>query len=335
MEIILKTMTLWDFKFSRRRVWCSELSSAIYCRVKWLSTDVSEVHTASIIRESHTVNLSGEATLRCIRRFESLRIKKAKHFWPLSFLLRCRDQGTIPRFLQFHHYIHSEAAERIYHRTSFSLLRERIHDTRRALDGISRALLGLHLRLAGRLSVDDWSLLDRITFERAAQVAAVDKARQCSKFERLHGAQHRATQADHRKTVINLNSIPLEDAAYSALSKGLNYAVSPAALLIEDFLTGVERAIRSLPVEVAEQVRQETVRILKVSNKPRDNLSRAEEGCTVPSHQRRPHSNPCRQGQRDGDPQHHGLQWENLGPSQGPDLSEIGQRPHWRCWTED
>jgi hypothetical protein len=29
----------WDFKFSRRRVWCSELSSGLYCRVKWLSTD--------------------------------------------------------------------------------------------------------------------------------------------------------------------------------------------------------------------------------------------------------------------------------------------------------
>jgi hypothetical protein len=34
---------LWDFKFSRRRVWCSELSCGMYCRVKWLLTDVSEV----------------------------------------------------------------------------------------------------------------------------------------------------------------------------------------------------------------------------------------------------------------------------------------------------
>jgi hypothetical protein len=36
---------MWDFKFSRRRVWCSELSSGMYCRVKWLSTDVLEVRT--------------------------------------------------------------------------------------------------------------------------------------------------------------------------------------------------------------------------------------------------------------------------------------------------
>jgi hypothetical protein len=40
---------MWDFKFSRRRVWSSELSSGMYCRVKWLSTDVSEVRAASII----------------------------------------------------------------------------------------------------------------------------------------------------------------------------------------------------------------------------------------------------------------------------------------------
>jgi hypothetical protein len=33
--------------------WCSELSSGLYCRVKWLSTDVSEVRTASIIRDEY------------------------------------------------------------------------------------------------------------------------------------------------------------------------------------------------------------------------------------------------------------------------------------------
>jgi hypothetical protein len=41
---------MWDFKFSRRRVWSSE-SSWIYCHVlNWMLTDVSEVCAASIIR---------------------------------------------------------------------------------------------------------------------------------------------------------------------------------------------------------------------------------------------------------------------------------------------
>jgi hypothetical protein len=38
---------------------CSELSSGIYCRVKLLSTDVSEVRTASIIRESRRMRWMG------------------------------------------------------------------------------------------------------------------------------------------------------------------------------------------------------------------------------------------------------------------------------------
>jgi hypothetical protein len=99
----------------------SETSVDIHFTRQYNPEDSSEHHTRR--REnlkSHIVNLHGEATLRCIRRFESLRIKKAKRLCSLSFLLRCRDQGTIPRFLQFHHYIHSEAAERIYRRTSFT-----------------------------------------------------------------------------------------------------------------------------------------------------------------------------------------------------------------------
>jgi hypothetical protein len=138
---------------------------------------------------------------------------------------------------------------------------------------MSLALLRLHLRLAGELSADDWALLDHITLERAAQVAADDKTRQCSQFQQLHRAQHPATQADYKKTVINLSSLPQEDAAYLAL--GLNYAVSPTVLRIEDILTGVEKATVSPPVEAAEEVRQETILILKASGRPRDNLSGA------------------------------------------------------------
>jgi hypothetical protein len=40
----------------------------------------------------HTVNFYGEATLRFVRRFESLRIKYAKGLCSLQFLLRCRDK---------------------------------------------------------------------------------------------------------------------------------------------------------------------------------------------------------------------------------------------------
>jgi hypothetical protein len=45
---------------------------------------------------------------------------------------------------------------------------------------------------------------------------------------------------------------------------------------MEDILTGVEKAIKSVPVEKAEEARQETVRIIKNSSRPKDNLTRKE-----------------------------------------------------------
>jgi hypothetical protein len=46
------TLTSADYlcpNYSHSYTSCSELSSGLYCHVKWLLTDVSEVHTASII----------------------------------------------------------------------------------------------------------------------------------------------------------------------------------------------------------------------------------------------------------------------------------------------
>jgi hypothetical protein len=53
-------------------------------------------------------------------------------------------------------------------------------------------------------------------------------------------AQHSNPLADNKKTVVKLNDVPLEDSAYSALRKSMNYAVAPAVLPIDDILSGVE-----------------------------------------------------------------------------------------------
>jgi hypothetical protein len=47
--------------------------------------------------------------------------------------------------------------------------------------------------------------------------------------------------------------------------------VTPRALPIEDILAGVEKAVQSLSVEMAEKTRQETVRIIKAPPDPETN----------------------------------------------------------------
>jgi hypothetical protein len=98
------------------------------------------------------------------------------------------------------------------------------------------------------------------------------RARHYKKFQHLHKAQHPPRPPDNKKTVVNLSEVPLEEAACSAL----NFAVAPAFVPIKDILYRVEEAIGALPEEAAKEIRQKTVRILKSSRKPKDNLSGAE-----------------------------------------------------------
>jgi hypothetical protein len=68
-----------------------------------------------------------------------------------------------------------------------------------------------------------------------------------------------------------LGNAPLEVAAYY-----LNHAVFGGMLHTEHIFSSVEKAADFLPGEVAETVRQETVRILETSSKQMNNLSGAD-----------------------------------------------------------
>jgi len=125
------------------------------------------------------------------------------------------------------------------------------------------------------MSKSDWSLIDRLTFNKATRTGEDSKASQLQKFTRLHKIQQQNIRTP-KETVINLSGRILDDGLHSLLQKGLNYAVTPRNVPIEDLLAGVEKAVQSLPVESAEEARQETVRIIKSASKPRDNLTRTE-----------------------------------------------------------
>jgi hypothetical protein len=70
-----------------------------------------------------------------------------------------------------------------------SLLRERLHQNRRELDNISRDLLEVHLQVASAVSKEDWSLLDKLTYQKATQVGEESKATQIRKFNHLYKTQ--------------------------------------------------------------------------------------------------------------------------------------------------
>jgi hypothetical protein len=111
--------------------------------------------------------------------------------------------------------------------------------------------------------------------EKVLRTADDVRARHCRKFLQLHKTQHQPGTPDNSMTVINLSRVPLEEAACSALSKSLNYAVAPGVSQSR-ICCGVEKAIGTLSEKTAEEIRQETVRTLKGFRQPKDNLTGAK-----------------------------------------------------------
>jgi hypothetical protein len=109
------------------------------------------------------------------------------------------------------------------------------------LEAVCRESLKWHLSLASTLSAEDWDLIDRITTEKVLRMADDIRARHCRKFLHLHKTQHPPGPPGNSRTVINLSEVLLEEAAYSALSKGLNYTVASRLVSFKDTLCGVER----------------------------------------------------------------------------------------------
>jgi hypothetical protein len=125
-------------------------------------------------------------------------------------------------------------------------------------------------------------LIDRITNEKVLCLVDDVRARHCRTFQQLHKTQHPPGLQDSSLTVINLSGVPLEGAACSVLSKGLNYAVAPGHIPVKDFLCGVEKAIVALPEGSAKEIQQETVGILQGSSQPMCNLTAAERRALRP-----------------------------------------------------
>jgi hypothetical protein len=106
-------------------------------------------------------------------------------------------------------------------------------------------------------------------------VGDAHKARQSQKFAQLTKIQ-RSVTATLKNTVINLSNQTLDDGTFSLLQKGLNYAVAPRAPSIEEMLASIEKAVRALPVEQAEEARHELVRIIKTTATTKNNLTKNE-----------------------------------------------------------
>ncbi|KAG8224978.1 hypothetical protein J437_LFUL003356, partial [Ladona fulva] len=154
--------------------------------------------------------------------------------------------------------------------------RLRIKQTRKDLDQNARQLLKLHLTLSATASPCDWERIDLSTVAQEEILVKKETDRQKNKFERLSGPRRENQGMDPKKLVINLTEKPLDEATTSILSKGLNFAPSPSTIPYRDYIGGIEQAVRYLPKETADEIREQVGQALKKAKPPRSNIKRAE-----------------------------------------------------------
>lgn len=81
---------------------------------------------------------------------------------------------------------------------------------------------------------------------------------------------------NRKSTVFNLSQLVLDDHLKSLLEKGLNYAISPTKIPINDVISNIEVAIKNTDQDVAEEIRQDVAKILRRAKPPSRNISKDE-----------------------------------------------------------
>ncbi|GLJ51823.1 hypothetical protein SUGI_1100970 [Cryptomeria japonica] len=78
------------------------------------------------------------------------------------------------------------------------------------------------------------------------------------------------------KLVVNLSPAHIDPLAFNFLKRGLNFALTPRNIPHIDFLIEIENAVRTLPLDVAEEVRQDCAVALRYAKPPKFNIPKAE-----------------------------------------------------------
>lgn len=147
------------------------MATCPFAEISWRNYDVTRPNTREFFKleirreniRSHIKYLYGEEMLIKFRELDKLRNRKECLLASLAFLLRCRENRTIPTFAKVVHHVRSPAANRITRNASLALVRERIRYTRRRLDETSRKLIKLHLKMASSLFPVSWEWMDTVS----------------------------------------------------------------------------------------------------------------------------------------------------------------------------
>ena len=260
--------------------------------------------------KSHLSKLYGELITSQVRIFERTSIRRSKLINNLAFLKRCRDSNIIPNGLQLRDPIRSRRSDHILRASSLSLLRLQIASTRSQLAAVDKQIASTRQNLYNTCQPGDFTKIQALTKSSSDHVYKTIRRKQIKKFDKLCPTRPlrnrrssispfppslghtigspislrphrpkphlRSQQAFNKKTVVNLSQRPLSSTENKVLSLGMNFALPPKSIPVEDIIQSTEPALQHLNKTTADDVRIQLYQVLKQAKPPKTNISRQE-----------------------------------------------------------
>ncbi|XP_035671873.1 uncharacterized protein LOC118412922 [Branchiostoma floridae] len=233
---------------------------------------------------SEVRQVCGQTTVKKIRELESQQKKLARHRNHLVYNLRCKDESITPPSLRLKTGIRTRNAKDIIHKAEKALVRERIRVVNNKILNIKEKQQRISEELEAELPENLQEAVRLHVIKSGEREFQVTRSRHLGKFERLQQANLQQQQASDidlsgtqlKKWVVNISGKSLSDSQTKVLQKGLNFAVTPDKLPVEDFVVATESACAGLPLSSAEQLRSEVAGILKTAKPPKNNITKQE-----------------------------------------------------------
>ena len=221
------------------------------------------------------IHRSERASIKLAYRLKHGMEKLARLRNHLTFLIRCQNNHLIPKGLRVRiptKSISFQSSQRIARRTSESLLRQLIRDTRIQKVRMNREIDTYIEQLGEKMTPEQLERIKQWCELAAEEVARVTKTRQIKKYENLR-AQKSGPSLEADKLVKNLSQRPLTEEEKQVLALGLNYAVTPKAIPTASIIASTEATAKQFDTDSAHKLRAGISKVLQSSKPPKGNLT--------------------------------------------------------------
>ena len=227
--------------------------------------------------------------IKKFREWEKLEHKIAAFQNHLHFTLHCKHHDIFPPSLTLKCSMKGKGADYILRKAQKQLTNERITRINRQLEYFNNLKADIDELLFTNVPGNYYDEIKEWMTHAHDNKFDNIRSRQKQKFQRLLHKHKRNNDEGNTiikvhdqeknniqdKWVVNLSNRPLAEDKTSLLKKGLNFAITPNTVPINDYVIAIESACKLVGYESkqAESLRSECVKAIKTSDMPKPNIS--------------------------------------------------------------